>query len=855
MRNNSQKRGVALGAVFAMLASFFVGAAPANAAAVDGGQIALTPYEGTATNFNGTIVEDFPVHAYLLPGVSSGSAQTHFVYEVTRVSGAVDILVGLTANADIAIADLATAASASGTPSVSLVPANQTTASKFVGVGSLANGAVPLVIRAYTDSGAVTLSAQTAVVTVKVWIENSATDNNNHDSLEWFTTKTVTLHATSAVPVAGSMTALVPGDITVSATTTIGALNFENLSGTFFLQMNATANSFVDSSDPTSTESSAISADTMTSRSGVLSDSFAVSGSAGVNALDSFSARAYYVYNSTNYALGSTFSSVVSNPNTGEIYLDVVPGDNATQSGTTATVRTNTTTTFTIGTVTSSTSVSRVVSVKIDDTDSNLSSTKLVSINGATATTSLPTTVSPVSVTTNATSGQATFTIANQGFVGGETYVITAYIGNVSKSLTVNTDAATWSLTPVYTQYQSGAGETTNVAYTVKDQWGAKSTRTDHRVMFTRGGSGFNYATTISYVAVVGGDVALAFTPAPAAQTGSATLNASLQVLNANSGGYISAGVADASAVSINVSAASNAFTTGLAASRSVSISYFPSTVSWVAITGNVANTGSAIAVTGTGLVFRDSTGATYSGAVTVRAAGDLSYTFDVAGTLAGDYTMTLVNGSASTTSALVVDPASHSAGAAMTFDTTAITAGKTRIVTGTLVDANGNPVDTTQGGATASILVTYTGTAGIPVGTMPTETDADGKFRINILTSAADSGTFTLTAVYLKDGASTAAKDKITATQAITVGDAAASTPSADQKVNAGSFKGYVAVYAKGYAGKRLSAKIGNDWVVVESLESNFERVTDFTGAGYTIAVRIYIDRVLVDTITVTTK
>ena len=51
------------------------------------------------------------------------------------------------------------------------------------------------------------------------------------------------------------------------------------------------------------------------------------------------------------------------------------------------------------------------------------------------------------------------------------------------------------------------------------------------------------------------------------------------------------------------------------------------------------------------------------------------------------------------------------------------------------------------------------------------------------------------------------------------------------------------------------MSAKVGNDWVVVPVLASNFVRVVEFTGAGYTIAVRIYIDRVLVDTITVTTK
>lgn len=74
-------------------------------------------------------------------------------------------------------------------------------------------------------------------------------------------------------------------------------------------------------------------------------------------------------------------------------------------------------------------------------------------------------------------------------------------------------------------------------------------------------------------------------------------------------------------------------------------------------------------------------------------------------------------------------------------------------------------------------------------------------------------------------------------------------------QKLNAGSFKGYVAAYAKGYQGKRLSAKIGNDWVIVPSLESDFERITDFTGAGVDIQVRIFIDGELMTTIPLTTK
>jgi protocatechuate 3,4-dioxygenase beta subunit len=77
-------------------------------------------------------------------------------------------------------------------------------------------------------------------------------------------------------------------------------------------------------------------------------------------------------------------------------------------------------------------------------------------------------------------------------------------------------------------------------------------------------------------------------------------------------------------------------------------------------------------------------------------------------------------------------------------------------------------------------------------------------------------------------------------------------------QKVNAGSFKGYVALYAKGYEGQRMSAKVGNDWVIVPSVPAatnDLFRAVEFVGAGVDISVRIYIDRVLVATIPLLTK
>ena len=85
-----------------------------------------------------------------------------------------------------------------------------------------------------------------------------------------------------------------------------------------------------------------------------------------------------------------------------------------------------------------------------------------------------------------------------------------------------------------------------------------------------------------------------------------------------------------------------------------------------------------------------------------------------------------------------------------------------------------------------------------------------------------------------------------------------APAVPSVAAKVNAGSFKGYVAIYARGHEGKRLTAKVGKDWVIVPSIPAatgDLFRVVEFTGAGYEIRVRIYIDRVLIETIDLTTK
>jgi len=287
-------------------------------------------------------------------------------------------------------------------------------------------------------------------------------------------------------------------------------------------------------------------------------------------------------------------------------------------------------------------------------------------------------------------------------------------------------------------------------------------------------------------------------------------------------------------------------------------VSYFADTVSWVTVTGNASAAGAPINVTGTDLVFRlnSSVPATTSGTFTMNAGSGGAYSFQVAGLKAGTKVMTLTTGTATTTSQVVVAAAASDMGRTITWDTTTIEAGKTRVITGTLADMNGNGVDTTGVGrtagdsGTASIVVTYTGTAGIVVGTMPTETDADGKFRISVLTSAADSGTMTLTAVYMPQGSSTVDADKRTSVQTVNV------VPATAPEVNAviGSFNGRWAVRVENAKGSVVSVKAGNRWVKFTSLNNNY-LFSRKSVVGRTIAVSVWVDGELQNSQTITIK
>jgi len=858
-----------------------------------GANIDIKPVAGTT--FAGLITEDFPIYAQLKPGITNTAFATQstnvsrVVWEVTG-DGLYDFVIGVESDAVASLDNMRS--SLNGLTSSDAVTtyagvnswSSVTSDSSFVDVAILAHTAQASdvdsvsVSAAFTSSlaltyasirpmtnSAMTSASPNATATVKVWIDQSGGTNGVLDAGEWYTTQTIIFYGSDNIGATVTATGIETHGKFVTLSATVGTLNTRNLGGVYYLWgigEPTSANTF--NSASSSVSSAVFKTDNGTQifeQGGVITGSADLG--AGLPEGKSYSFAVYYSTDSTvaianDYLLGAWTTITTAGGGASGIRLRMDnDGANVTgSSGVAKTIRHNQTYTVWAGATTNSgnTSVSgTAISVVIGGP--NLSfGVKEIKVGSGDWTTSYPT---AVAVTTGA-NGYGAVTIQTRGFTGTDALTFDASSGGLTAATVTATGANNaYRVHNDYALLQTTAGTSVAVSYQIRDQWNVLSTA-DHQLVVTKGGSGFSYTQTVSTVAVSGGKATFTFVPEAATTTGSATIAAVGYVKDTN-GSYVTTGVTNDSNVTVNVSNVANAFSTGLAGSYSSSVSYFPSTLSWATVTAKAANTGSSVTVTGTGVVFRDSLGNTASGVMTVRVDGNLNYTFEATAELTGTYTLTLTTGAVSTTSLLIVDQPGSDEGVSITWDTTTIKAGTTKIVTGKLVDANGNAVYTDNVGkvdtdkTTASILVTYAGTAGILVGTIPTETDADGEFKVSILTSALDSGTFTLTAVYSKDGSVTATEDKVTSVQSITVGSG--TSASSDQKVNAGSFKGYVAVYAKGYAGQRMSAKIGNDWVVVESLASNFERVVDFTGAGYTIAVRIYIDRVLVDTITVTTK
>ena len=447
-----------------------------------------------------------------------------------------------------------------------------------------------------------------------------------------------------------------------------------------------------------------------------------------------------------------------------------------------------------------------------------------------------------------------TFTVSTfgQDFTATDGFKLTveAQVSSYEFTILLKTPSYTPAYTP--TALAGLAGQTKSFVISVADQWDVAPVRTDLRVKAV-----MDLVSSESEAVsgtVTAGTATVELAPKPAARTGSGTVTFTLQTFNQGTQVWDDGNTDTATWNVYSYADGTDGFT-ARTATASASISYGVAAYSWSGVvTVEVANSFSDITVTATGLVIEnnDESSVTASDTLTVAANG-LSNGFRFASKTAGTYTVTFTNGTATTTSVITIHAAGHDKGASISFDKSSIPAGETSTITGTLVDANGNPVAT---GGTASIAVTYTG-KGLPYGNSTTmQTDADGNFTFQVLVLSTEKGDAAISATYKPTGSASSTRN-VTTVQALTVG--VAETAAADQKITVGTFKGYVAIYTKGYMGQKLSAKVAGKWLVVDPIaaykSNDYSRTVRLTGAGYTITVDLYIDGAFVRSEVVTTK
>ena len=860
MQKKADRKGLALGAIFALVVSLF-GSVPAAQAATDGSDIGIYPAQGTT--FTGTNQSDFPMYIQL----KQTSRTTLFT------SGNTVIKVEKTAGTNM---DVMWTASSTAAPNMLSV----TSASDLV-ANSASNEAGYIVVKAGStsatasavissnygtlnfkvDSASADASWSAVTLRVTVWIDSQGSGKNDIvDSDELFTTQLVTLVNPSSIGGAVTLTNPTAADTKVTVSAAVTGVNILNIRGGFFLAMSSSHNAY---SVGTAAQDASVSLSStaLAARGGILSSSITVN---QLSASDSISAAVRYLPSwdgsgtayTTGYATGAVVKKIVARPGATTLLAKVVSAGNVTTSFGVVPARANQVYTIFAGAKTNSASVSGLaLSVGLTGPSLTLPGS-YIKINGGTATTSWP---SAIAVTTDAT-GYGSFTLETVGLGAADANVVATvtYLNVTADTVALDHMAAAYTIDNAYDIYAATPGSSVAVSFDVEDQWQVASKRTDQRIKLTRSGANFNYGTsTVSYHIVTAGEASGTFV-LPASTTGSAKLDTVLQTYNQDTGRWEDG--ASGTQITVNVTSAVSAFSTASAlvtTSASISQNLAGGTYSWsgnITVTGTVA--GADVVVTAPGLVIQDNgSSKTASATMTIRANSSKQVVVKFAGTTAGTHTVSFTTGGATTTSQVIISPAASTSGTAIAVDTTNIRPGSTKKITGTLTDKFGNAVETV---GSASILVVYNG-SGIALGTMPTETDEDGEFSFNVIVGANDSGTATVTVTSLPQGASTVAAKKLTTVTQVTIGASSADSDLSTQVITVGTFKGYVAIYTKGYMGQKLSGMVAGKWLVVDPIaafkSNDYSRTVRLTGAGYTITVDLYIDGVFVRSEVVTTK
>jgi trimeric autotransporter adhesin len=226
---------------------------------------------------------------------------------------------------------------------------------------------------------------------------------------------------------------------------------------------------------------------------------------------------------------------------------------------------------------------------------------------------------------------------------------------------------------------------------------------------------------------------------------------------------------------------------------------------------------GTKVTLSGAGLLFHsvvDSKDVYTLDSATVYTNASGAFDVRIASHKAGKQTVVITAGSVSQTVTVVFAQADDNAGTSLVVDAPAnILPGRTLVVTGTVTDKFGNAVNTTgvntSGDGGADLSVAYDG-PGLIVGSLPTETDADGKFTFRVLLGASETGSATVTAKYDANGdADYADTGDLTVAKTVSIG-AAPVVATAAASGSTGKFFASVT----NAAGKKVVVKVSGKFV-----------------------------------------
>ena len=264
---------------------------------------------------------------------------------------------------------------------------------------------------------------------------------------------------------------------------------------------------------------------------------------------------------------------------------------------------------------------------------------------------------------------------------------------------------------------------------------------------------------------------------------------------------------------------------------------------------------GGTLTIAGEGVLFNtgslaESTKQNYTiGSISVTASAKGEYSIQARSNIAGEHIITVDCGEAIQPKVISFQQALGSSGSRLEIEAPKSTMEARFEVTVSLRDVFSNPVRVSD---TGKFFLKYEGLG--TASDTPETKDVDGLAFLTVNLDSQRVGVGTVTASYDGDGDPATLGDNLVITQEIYIGQPAPPR----QKITVGTLKGYVLIYALGHQGDRLSAKVGNDWVIVPAIPKspNFLfRYVEPVGKGVDLAARVYINRILVDTVYPTTK